>query len=824
MKGRAGRDQQRGPRAEGRRPRVGTASPVRRHERRLVRGVERRGRGRGFAGVIPPGRRALPAASERAQHSFQRVQGPFLLHAAPRHEPRIRRVQPVRESRSRSRRGGRKPCTSSRSRGFGDLRSRRLRCETAGDDGPRTLRGLPGCASKRQPGGEGPNVRLEGGEGRGLLRGYVRAESFRPGPVLLVPRRFRITPGSPRKESVLGRLVFGHAETFICICASRDAGRRRHRGVEGGSRRRRFQRGAEPVHIGDDIRQLAAAPRSDRLVPQERSHRGEQEREGIRAAEETRGGGEEPSRGGSNGRRRVAQRGRRPLRGGDHAALPEHRPAALVRRRLDGIARIARLARLVLLVVKGLSVRLVCLVFRNISDHLRETFQRPRDNLVGRVREAPLDARQQERLARRRPHELAHARDVPEERRAQRPRPVVEAGDQERDQKIVGIGAAEKTSQLLRAGEERRARRGADALRPGDRVNPTGGALRGWDGGSRRGGSRRGGWYRRSSREKRRPGRRRRRAADAAVRPASRHVDAPADVAADVSFADRRVAGRRGRRRRERAQPEGESSSSRRQRTLSRRLAEAAPSLPGRRWGRAVGGEVVHGDPADDGADRREVRLVLARAHAPRAFASAVVRIGFVKVPAIRGTLIFRGESPLKEPSRRRGERRERGGVRHTHALLPVPRQHPQRWPDKLRENLGVARGKTLNRVHRRRQRVHRRTSHRGYAVAAHRDAEGHHELQTRVVVGDGGCGGEEVKAVAPPRGSRGAANARTDDGQKEHRAFAPRPGRRRRRQQRRRARTRASSSSSSSRIERRPPTDVCGRRRGRAGDPNPKP
>ena len=196
MKRRAGRDQQRGPRAERRRPRVGTASPVRRRERRLVRGVERRRRRRGFAGG-PAGWRALASASERAQHSFQRVQGPFLLHAAPRHEPRVRRVHPVRESRSRRRRGGRKPRTVSRSRGVGELRSRRLRRETPGDDGPPD--GLPGRASKRQPGGEGPNVRLERGERRGLLRvGYVRADSFRPGRVLLVPYRFRITPKSDR--------------------------------------------------------------------------------------------------------------------------------------------------------------------------------------------------------------------------------------------------------------------------------------------------------------------------------------------------------------------------------------------------------------------------------------------------------------------------------------------------------------------------------------------------------------------------------------------------------------------------------------------------
>ena len=137
----------------------------------------------------------------------------------------------------------------------------------------------------------------------------------------------------------------------------------------------------------------------------------------------------------------MAQRGRGPLRRRDDAALLKDAAVAF-----DVLVRVERRRGLVLF----LGMRAGRIGARS-SDHVSEAFQRPRYNLVRGVRQAPLDAREQESLARRSTHELTDVRDVLEEGGAERPRAVVEAGDEQRDEEIVRVGSAKEPRELIRA-------------------------------------------------------------------------------------------------------------------------------------------------------------------------------------------------------------------------------------------------------------------------------------------------------------------------------------------------------------------------------------
>jgi len=97
--------------------------------------------------------------------------------------------------------------------------------------------------------------------------------------------------------------------------------------------------------------------------------------------------------------------------------------------------------------------------------HVPEAAQRGGGHLVRVVGEAPLDAREQERLRGGDAHEPRHRGDALEKRDAQPPRAVVQAGDQQGHQEIVRVRAAEKRRERVRARQNGGARRRAGVAR-----------------------------------------------------------------------------------------------------------------------------------------------------------------------------------------------------------------------------------------------------------------------------------------------------------------------------------------------------------------------
>ena len=268
-------------------------------------------------------------------------------------------------------------------------------------------------------------------------------------------------------------------------------------------------------------------------------------------------------------------------------------------------------------------------------------------------------------------------------RGAQRPRAIVETRDEQRDEEIVRVHAAEKPREVLRAGEKRGARgrtsdHGRDGRRGGRRDDESGASQRRAVGRSvRRDGSRtvRG---TRPVRSRRRrvivqPARdddpllARGRTRARAVRRFRRTPHLASSTPRGIHGRRLRVDGRRGAVRREIIQHDASNDPAKgREVVLVRRHGEHGRTRRTRRTRRARGG--VEG--GTHGVTRDGSR--------------GVTRGGVLL------RVVVAGVCALEESRARGGECRQTRGVRDANALLAVSRQPRQARPHELRKHLGV--------------------------------------------------------------------------------------------------------------------------------------